>query len=147
MRSDAQWLEFVDNWKYFWGCSALMVVAYLVASGIDATGPRTSFAIGLAGAAALAFHGVLPWVLLIRAWLTGHHLALPKRDARFWTGLASTAGRWLLDEQPRASENRARGSLVGVRLPSYSLPFSLLYLFGWIFLFVLTGLSLISIAN
>jgi hypothetical protein len=89
--------NFLNGWMYPWLIVLGMVAAYLAASGIDATDPRTSLAIGIAGMASIGFRSAYGWWIFI-------HLEPQERrrlrlgtsnETRVWTGLISTLARWL----------------------------------------------------
>ena len=89
-----RWLKFLGSWGFPWLVLAGMVAAYLATSAVDASGPRTSFAIGIAGAVPLGFLAVYGWWAVIRTGLRGQRLSRGE-ETRVWTGLTSTLKRWL----------------------------------------------------
>ncbi len=81
--------DFFYRYIFPWLVVALMIVAYVAASVLDVSGPRTSLVIGLAGWAALVFAVVHGWWIFLRSKRQFHH------DTQLWTGLISTLARWL----------------------------------------------------
>jgi len=85
-------LNFLNNWIYPWLVLVGMVAAYLATSVVDAGGARTSFAIGIVGAASIVFRTVYGWWIFLRL---GSQERLSRRETRAWTGLTATLARWL----------------------------------------------------
>ena len=71
-----------------------MVAAYLATSVVDASGPSTSLAIGIAGAASIVFRTAYGWWIYIRLGPQERERLSP-HETRVWTGLISTLARWL----------------------------------------------------
>ena len=87
-------LAFLQSWIYPWFVVVTMVVAYLAASLVDASGPSTSLAIGIAGMASIVFRTAFGWWIWFRLKPEERERFLP-HETRAWTGVISTFARWL----------------------------------------------------
>jgi hypothetical protein len=91
-------LLFLGSWRFAWLLLAAMIVCYVAASAVGASGRNTSYAIGMLGMAAIVFGAAYSWLLFFR--LEPHERERVRnklyfRENRVWTGPLSTLGRWL----------------------------------------------------